>query len=910
MKQMRRGHHFTAIMVLMVGLLVVQMLACNFDFKIGGQGEPSIHSVTLARRLDDRQRPVEPTTVFEPTDAFFCSVEVANLETGSQVTAKWFYDEENLDRFTITTDTAGSGYLGFNLSSKDGFWPVGDYRVEIDLDNVLAQTARFSVKSPEETPPSQAQSAMTREADRETATTPQVTTIIPSALPSPVPIIIVETAAATATSATETATSQPGPGFMGITPPGGSPMATTRPQQGFMTKITPAAVPPPTARQGAEGISPIASPPPPIVGVTLAQQIDESQKPVQPTNVFEQTDTFFCSVEVFKLEAGSQITAKWYHGEENLDQFTLTTDTAGSGHLGFNLSAEDGMWPIGDYKVEIELNNVPVQVVDFSVKSPDEAIPSRVKSAIMTRSVDDNYKATEPILVFAPTDTIHCSVNADLGIGSQLTAKWYKRGELMEEHLTIVTVQENMSDTYVDFYLAPSNPLAPGPYAIEVLLNGQLTRAIDFTVGGISFPGSQPTVIIPTAPVVLEPSPAPAQAPTIGPINFSTEGLTAQQPIIPRISFPGGTKIIYATLSYSNFLSGDIFEQIWYLNEQESGRGSFAWADAQRGQYQGSLNNTGGLLPGNYRLGIKLNGQLLGSGQFVVESAALPTVTPGVPTQPLPPTATGKPEAPSRPVKIVYTVTEGDVHSLWTMNLDGTNRALITDHASDPSWAPDGNSIMFYGWNGHPRGANGIYEINSDGTNARQLWNQGSAEYLDWCAAGRYIAMNTVVAGTSNKRLVIYDESEGQWRDIGPGEQPAFSPDGNSIVARTCVGSTCGLFIMGRYGDGKRRLTNSADDAMPSWSPTGDRIVYSSQQNGNWDIWVINPDGSGQTQLTRNLDIDAMPIWLPDSSGIVYRSTRDGAWGIWVMDADGTNARKLINAPAAADWGRDRLDVY
>ena len=170
--------------------------------------------------------------------------------------------------------------------------------------------------------------------------------------------------------------------------------------------------------------------------------------------------------------------------------------------------------------------------------------------------------------------------------------------------------------------------------------------------------------------------------------------------------------------------------------------------------------------------------------------------------------------------------------------------------------------------------------------------------------------MNTVVAGTPNKRLVIYDESEGQWRDIGPGEQPAFSPDGNSIVARTCVGSTCGLFIMGRYGDGKRRLTNSADDAMPSWSPTGDRIVYSSQQNGNWDIWVINPDGSGQTQLTRNLDIDAMPIWLPDSSGIVYRSTRDGAWGIWVMDADGTNARKLINAPAAADWGRDRLDVY
>ncbi len=97
---------------------------------------------------------------------------------------------------------------------------------------------------------------------------------------------------------------------------------------------------------------------------------------------------------------------------------------------------------------------------------------------------------------------------------------------------------------------------------------------------------------------------------------------------------------------------------------------------------------------------------------------------------------------------------------------------------------------------------------------------------------------------------------------------------------------------------------------MPSWSPLGDRIAYSSQKDGNWDIWVVNTDGTGSTRLTQDLGIDAMPVWLPDGSGIVYRSTRDGAWAIWVMSPDGSNLWKLVDAPAAADWGRDRLDVY
>lgn len=272
---------------------------------------------------------------------------------------------------------------------------------------------------------------------------------------------------------------------------------------------------------------------------------------------------------------------------------------------------------------------------------------------------------------------------------------------------------------------------------------------------------------------------------------------------------------------------------------------------------------------------------------------------------------TPEPRGRSAQGKIVFTQFDGDVPSLWVMNVDGSGKAPLTnaDHASDPSWSPDGTSIIFSGWDGNPRGGSGIYTMDADGSNVKQIWNEGSASYLDWSSPGRYIALTSIVAGTGNRRLGIYDGREGKWTDIGPGEQASFSPDGDRLVTKSCVGGDCGLYIMNRDGSNKWRLTMEGSDAMPAWSPSGDLIAYSSQRSGDWDIWVVNADGSGNTQLTTDPNIDAMPVWLPDSSGIVFRSARGGSWGIWAMDADGGNPVKLADSSAGNDWGRARLDV-
>ena len=65
------------------------------------------------------------------------------------------------------------------------------------------------------------------------------------------------------------------------------------------------------------------------------------------------------------------------------------------------------------------------------------------------------------------------------------------------------------------------------------------------------------------------------------------------------------------------------------------------------------------------------------------------------------------------------------------------------------------------------------------------------------------------------------------------------------------------------------------------------KIVFTSDRDGNSEIYVMNPDGSGQTRLTNNGAIDADPVWSPDGTKIAFWSERDGPAEIYVMNADG-----------------------
>ena len=134
------------------------------------------------------------------------------------------------------------------------------------------------------------------------------------------------------------------------------------------------------------------------------------------------------------------------------------------------------------------------------------------------------------------------------------------------------------------------------------------------------------------------------------------------------------------------------------------------------------------------------------------------------------------------------------------------------------------------------------------------------------------------------------------------------------------------IYVMNADGSGLTNLTNNpADDCCSDWSPDGSRIAFSSNRDANdenrttIEIYVMDADGSNQTRLTNNRDNDSNPAWSPDGSRIAFSSNRESSLNIevFVMDADGSNQTNLTNTPGfdglfGIDWSPDgsRIAFY
>jgi dipeptidyl aminopeptidase/acylaminoacyl peptidase len=129
--------------------------------------------------------------------------------------------------------------------------------------------------------------------------------------------------------------------------------------------------------------------------------------------------------------------------------------------------------------------------------------------------------------------------------------------------------------------------------------------------------------------------------------------------------------------------------------------------------------------------------------------------------------------------------------------------------------------------------------------------------------------------------------------------QPTYSPDGSRIAY------VCGNFelcVMNADGSGAGRLTTSRwPDSWdyvshPSWSPDGTKIAFAISGDGNSRIYVINADGSGLRELAGTNGNDENPAWSPNGTTIAFDSYRGGGnSSIYVMSADGMQPQRLTS---------------
>jgi TolB protein len=134
---------------------------------------------------------------------------------------------------------------------------------------------------------------------------------------------------------------------------------------------------------------------------------------------------------------------------------------------------------------------------------------------------------------------------------------------------------------------------------------------------------------------------------------------------------------------------------------------------------------------------------------------------------------------------------------------------------------------------------------------------------------------------------------------------PSWSPDNQAIAYTTWRPSGTGGFgtfqditISWLYRGEMKSPGNGNPDRqnyLAQWSPDGTKLAFTSNRDGNPEIYIMNKDGSGLRRITNNPGIDEAPTWSPNGNQIAWVSDRTGQPKIYVMNSDGTGQRLLVS---------------
>jgi|GEM_PF-1656784 len=225
--------------------------------------------------------------------------------------------------------------------------------------------------------------------------------------------------------------------------------------------------------------------------------------------------------------------------------------------------------------------------------------------------------------------------------------------------------------------------------------------------------------------------------------------------------------------------------------------------------------------------------------------------------------------------------------------------------AHNPAQSLNGKIAFVSSRNG-PAGE--IYVMNPDGSNQTRLTNSSTSETRPaFSPDGAKIAFVKdfksifVMNADGTGQTQIFDGASAGFSSITSFAN--WSPDGKKLVFNGLLNNSNGadIYVINSDGSGLTQLTTDpADDSSPSWSPDGTKIAFATIRDRvpneiNYEIYVMNADGSNQTRITNNTKFDHSPAWSPDGSRIAFTSQRDDNFEVYVMNADGSNQTRLTN---------------
>ena len=162
--------------------------------------------------------------------------------------------------------------------------------------------------------------------------------------------------------------------------------------------------------------------------------------------------------------------------------------------------------------------------------------------------------------------------------------------------------------------------------------------------------------------------------------------------------------------------------------------------------------------------------------------------------------------------------------------------------------------------------------------------------------------------GNLNLKLVIRDTKAAKDSQFDPGggfaslRRPTFSPNGSRIAFSLPAASGQQIVTIDRQGADQKTLTSGGLNNWPCYSPDGNRLVFSSSRDGDFDLYTMKSNGENVQRLLARPGLDARPVWSPDGKRIAFTGNRNGSYDIMLVHADGSGLAPLIAHPDRDDY--------
>ena len=217
---------------------------------------------------------------------------------------------------------------------------------------------------------------------------------------------------------------------------------------------------------------------------------------------------------------------------------------------------------------------------------------------------------------------------------------------------------------------------------------------------------------------------------------------------------------------------------------------------------------------------------------------------------------------------VIFTSNRTGNNDIFIIGSTGGTAVNLTNNPANDGWArwsPNGQRIVFHS---NRDGNFEIYVMNANGTAPTRLTDSLAVDqFPDWSPNGRKIAFRH---DTDIYTVDVETGDSERLTDVGPlNQMAAWSPNGRQLVFMSTRAGYPSVFLMNADGSGQTNLTpKTPGDAdsdwvsrAPSWSRNGLIYFMSSRPSTALDaeIFVMRPDGTGMLQLTTSIGVDGNP---------------------------------------------------